>query len=215
MAQALTLPVRSSAALVAAVAWVGLAVQFDASFGRAGSVALTIWTMLRFFTVLANLFSAVLFTGMALGKRAWARPFVVGGAMVTMLLVGIIYAGLLRGLIALSGGAKLADFLLHTVTPILVPLFWLLFTPKGRLRWRDPFLWAAFPLAYLPYALARGVTDGVYAYPFINVTRLGGMRVAFNAVAIAIGFVIVSFALIGFDHLLGRRSPLAGPAPPA
>jgi hypothetical protein len=171
--------------------------------------------MLRFFTILANLLCAILFAGVALGNGAWARPFVTGGATVTMLRVGIVYAVLLRGLIALSGGAKLADFLLHTVTPILVSLFWLLFASKGRLRWQYPWLWAVLPLAYLPYALARGAVDGVYAYPFINVARLGGMQVALNALAIAFGFVVASCALVGFDHLLGRRSPLAGPSTPA
>ena len=212
MADQLTPPARRWAALVAAVAWTGLAVQFDASFGRVGSVAVTLWTLLRFFTILANLSSAILFTGIVLGRRACARSFVTGGAMVMMLLVGITYAALLRGLIVLSGGAKLADVLLHTVTPILVPLFWLLFTPKGRLRWRDPLLWAALPLAYLPYALMRGVADGVYAYPFIDLTRIGVARVALNALGIAIGFEVVSFALVGFDHWLGRRTPLAGAA---
>jgi hypothetical protein len=36
------------------------------------------------------------------------------------MLVGIVYWLLLRGLLELSGGALMADALLHTVVPILV-----------------------------------------------------------------------------------------------
>ena len=196
---------RWAAALVAASAWIGIAVQFDASLRTVGSIAGTAWTMALFFTVIANLATAILFTGIAWGKESYAQPVVTGGATVIMLLVGITYALLLRGLIELSGGAKLADFLLHSVTPVLVPLFWLAFAPKGLLRWRDPWLWAAAPLLYLPYALARGAIGGRYAYPFIDVARIGGAQVALNALGLAVAFVGASFALVALDHELGRR----------
>jgi len=195
---------RWSAAIIAAVGWLGLAVQFEASFLRVGSVAGTAWGMLRFFTIIANLSSAILFTGVAWRPTAFLRPFAVGGAAACMLLVGITYAILLRGLIPLSGGAKLADFLLHTATPILVPLFWLLFVPRGRLRWRDPSLWAILPLLYLPYALVRGMAEGHYAYPFIDLARIGWTAVALNAMGLAIAFLSVGLAMVALDRRLVR-----------
>ena len=46
---------RLAAAVIALVAWAGLVVQFAATFGQTGSIADTIWILLRFFTVITNL----------------------------------------------------------------------------------------------------------------------------------------------------------------
>ena len=101
--------------------------------------------------------------------------------VLAILLVGIVYGLLLNGLLELSGGALLADTLLHKVTPVLAPLWWIAFAPRGQLSWRDPWGWALFPALYLPYALARGVAEGRYAYPFINVAKFGIGQVLVNA----------------------------------
>jgi hypothetical protein len=202
--------VRYCAALIAGAAWLGIAVQFAASFAKLGSVAASIWSMLRFFTILSNLCVAILFSRIAAGHATANRSFLTGGAAVMMLLVGIVYALLLRGLVLQNGLELFADFLLHTVTPILVPLFWLGFAAKGALRWRDPWAWAAIPLLYLCYALVRGSIGGAYPYPFLDVTRLGWARMALNAFGIAVAFVGASFLLVAFDRWLARRAQRPG-----
>lgn len=195
---------RSSAFLIAAIACLGLALQFDASLPRYGSIALTLWGLLRFFTIISNLLVAILFSGIAAGRTGYERSALTGGAGMMMMLVGVVYALLLRGLTALSGGEIVADFLLHTATPILVPLFWLLFVPRGQLGWRDPWAWSVVPVLYLPYALLRGAVSGIYAYPFLDVARLGGMRVAVNACAIAIAYLAAAFLIVKFDRRLAQ-----------
>ena len=80
---------------------------------------------------------------------------------------------LLRGLLDLSGGALLADTLLHKVMPLLVPLFWLAFVRKGGLALARSFFLGLYPIAYFIYALARGSVEGKYAYPFIDLARSG------------------------------------------
>ena len=125
------------------------------------------------------------------------------------MLVGIVYNLLLRGLLELSGGAKLADHLLHEVVPLLVPLFWLFLAPKGRLTGRDAVWWAAHPLAYLIYALVRGAVDGKYPYPFLNVAKLGGLQVAINCLLIGIGFLVASYGFVWLDRRLAARPLLA------
>jgi hypothetical protein len=195
---------RAAAAIVALVGWIGLAVQVKASIGLTGSAGAALWTILLYFTVLANFASAALFTAIAAERPVSAR--LIGGVTLAMLLVGIIYHLLLRGLLELSGGAALADFLLHTVAPILVPLWWLVFAPKGGLTTRDPPVWALFPLAYFVYGLARGAIEGRYPYPFMNLARLGWGHTLLNALVIAIGFMLAGYALVGIDRLLGRRA---------
>ena len=193
---------RVAAALIALIAWAGLAIQFNATHSAGHSVAETLWILLRFFTVLTNFILAVAMTAVALGKRL--APSLIAGITLAIVLVGIVYMTLLRGLIDLSGGALLADALLHKVTPSLVPLWWLAFAPKGQLRWRDPLLWALYPLAYFPYALARGSAEAKYAYPFIDVSALGWTTVAINAVMIAAGFVLAGMLIVALDRQLGR-----------
>lgn len=199
---------RIAALAVAAVAWSGLGVQSVATFHSTanGDVVMTLWTLLRFFTIWANIVVAVVMSGVALGQR-WAQsPLLLGGATLSILLVGIVYGLLLRGLLELSGGDLLADTLLHKVTPILLPLWWLAFAAKGRLDWVAPWIWALFPLAYLPYALLRGLAEGKYAYPFINVTKLGWGGVAVNAALIALGFIVAGYGVVWVDRRLGRTS---------
>ena len=193
---------RITAALIAAIAWTGLAVQFAATFADNHSIAVTLGTLLWFFTITTNLLVAVVFTAIAASKAV--APGVVGGTTLSILLVGVIYGLLLRGLQELSGGSLLANTLLHVVTPILVPLFWLAFVGKGRLTRRDPLQWAIYPLAYLIYILARGAVTGRYPYPFINVTQLGWPRTALNAILISAGFLLAGYALVALDARLPR-----------
>jgi hypothetical protein len=128
---------------------------------------------------------------------------VIAGVTLAILLVGIVYGLLLNGLRELSGGAALADTLLHKVTPVLVPCWWLAFAPKGMLGRRMPWLWACFPALYLPYALGRGAAEGHYAYPFINVAKLGIGQVLLNSALMGLGFVAAGFALLWLDRRMG------------
>jgi hypothetical protein len=198
---------RTAAALLAVITWAGLAVQFHATFALEGSLGSTLTVLLWYFTITTNLLVAVVFTGIALGRDRFARPSLVGATTLYILLVGVIYGLLLHGLQELSGGSAIANILLHMVTPILVPIFWLTFTPKGNLSRRDPLLWAIYPLAYLFYALIRGEFTDRYPYPFLNVSELGWGRTILHSFLIAAAFLVQSWLFVWFDSLLGRRVP--------
>lgn len=195
---------RIAAAIVAIIAWVGLGTQLQASLALVGDdVPVALWTMLFYFTVITNLLVALGFSWMALARPL--PPFWLGGLVLAILLVGVVYNTLLQGLVELSGGALLADFLNHTLTPILVPLWWLVFARKGGLRWRDPWLWALLPLAYFPYGLLRAGPAGRYPYPFMDVGKLGWGQVGVNAAVIAVGFVVVGYVVVAVDRVMGGR----------
>ena len=194
---------RSAAGLIALIIWVGLKVQFLATFEQNGSVAETLWVLLRYFTVLTNLIAAVALTGIALRISALRAPVLLGGLTLSIVFVGVIYVLFLRGLQELSGGASLANFLLHYASPVLVLLFWLAFAPKGALRYGNPLLWVIYPLAYGGYAVARGAVDGKYAYPFIDVAQIGGVQTALNILLLALTFLAAGFALVWLDRVLG------------
>ena len=197
---------RLTAAVIASTAWAGLGIQFASTYGRSGSMSGTLWTMLRYFTVTTNLAAAILFTGVAASVAACAAPRLLAGIALAMGLVGIVYHTLLRGLLALSGGDAIADRLLHAAMPVMVALFWLAFARKGALGRGDPFLWLLYPALYWLYALARGLADGRYAYPFLDAGRLGWGQTGLNGVWLALGFLAAGFALVGLDAARGRRA---------
>ncbi len=196
---------RTAAGLIALIAWVGLAVQFGAVIELNRSVTETLWVMLRYFTIITNLMAAVVLTGIALGKPAFGSPVLLGGLTISMVFVGLIYVLFLRGLLELSGGAQLANFILHYVSPVLVLLFWLVFAPKRTQRNSNPLLWVIYPLAYGVYALARGAVDGKYAYPFIDVAQIGWPQAATNILLMALSFLAAGFAMMWLDRVLGRH----------
>ena len=192
-----------AAGVIAIVAWVGLVIQFGASMALVHAPGRTLWVMARYFTVLANLAVALLFTAIASRPR-WQPPRLIGGVTIAIVLVGVVYATLLAGLLHLSGGAKIADLLLHRVTPVLVPLFWVGATRHGRLTHRDPAIWAAAPLAYWVYALIRGRSEGIYAYPFLDVARNGWPTTIVIALIIAAAFFAAGHAMVWLDQQLKR-----------
>ena len=188
---------NAAAALVAIVCWAGLAVQFSATYAAQHDVAATLWILARFFTILTNLLVAITMTWVAIGRKV--SPEVLGGLTLAMLLVGVVYLTLLRGLQHPSGAALVADTLLHKAAPVATGMWWLLFAPRAKLRWSAPIWWGLDPLAYLIYALARGQMDGRYPYPFIDVAKLGWLQTALNIGGIALGFILAGFALVWID----------------
>lgn len=161
------------------------------------------WILSRFFTVTTNL--AVAMTWIATGQRL--PPLVLGGMTLSLLLVGIVYGLLLRGLHPLPGPALTANILLHDVSPAMMVAWWLLFAPRSRLKWGAPWLWSLYPLAYVGFVLPRARIDARYPYPFMDLPRIGRVQTAMNPGGIALGFLIVGFFIvwIGSCRPLGSK----------
>jgi hypothetical protein len=103
---------------------------------------------------------------------------------------------------------------LHTVVPLLAVADWALFDRRGRLRPRYAAWWLAFPVAYLAFALVRGLVVHRYPYPFLDVGQLGYGGVGFSAVFFAVAFWLLGILFVGVDRALARRAR-GGPAEPA
>lgn len=197
---------QATAAVIAVVALAGLVLNFIDLHDRLGSAAATLWALLDYFTITTNALVAVLFVLGTIRPDHAFRPTWMAGLALSVLLVGVVNGLLLRGLYRFTPIAHVADVLLHEVTPVLVPAFWLAFVPKGALRLRDPLLWAIYPIGYFVFALARGGLDGHYPYPFMNVAAIGWSRTAINALVIAAGFMATGAALVWLDGMLAGRS---------
>ncbi|WP_427869858.1 Pr6Pr family membrane protein [Leucobacter luti] len=110
----------------------------------------------------------------------------------------------------------LTDNLVHIVTPSLVILDWLLFTPKGRIRWFDPLLWVLIPYAYLAFAVIYGALGGrfesgdTFAYPFLDVATLGLSGVVTWIATLTVALLAVAYVYVVIDRILGRIAGVTG-----
>lgn len=183
------------------------------------------WNALLFYTVLSNLLClgwVVLLVVRTLrdlrrsGTRGLSTPSArwSGAVMMAITVTMLVYLVVLVPSAFVQGGDyrpfSLTDNLIHIVTPCLLIADWLLFVPKGRLRWTDPLLWALIPYAYLAFALVYGGLGGeflpgrTYPYPFLDVATHGVGGVVIRVLVLSVVLVGVGYVYVAIDRLLGR-----------
>jgi hypothetical protein len=194
---------------VALVAWFGVLLQLALSLQLAEangkSVVDGLVAYFGYFTVLTNLLVAVSLSWPLLSPhsapgRWFQRPGVASAIVVSIVIVGLAYHLLLRHIWNPQGLQWLADVTLHYATPLLCLLHWWFAVPPARMRWRAPLAWAAWPLAYLAYALLRGVWLQSYPYPFIDVAVLGYAQTLLNSVGLLVVFLLLGGVLVAIGR---------------
>jgi hypothetical protein len=199
------------AASAALLGWLGLALQLSvviqARQEHGLDIAGGVMNFLSYFTVWTNVLASLALTCAALNMqrgfaKALTRPLSMTGIASCIALVGITYHLLLRGLWHPMGTQLLANNLLHYAVPALFLMFWWLFVAPARAGWRDALRWAILPAVYCVFALLRGAIGGFYAYPFINASQLGYVRVFINTLGMLAGFLIIAAILVWLD---GRK----------
>jgi hypothetical protein len=216
---------RARAALVwravfAAVGWTGLALQFWLLAWPAHPVGqLGVWTLnyFSYFTILTNLLVALVLTlpVVAPSSRAgrWAlNPSVRARATLYLTIVGLGYHLLLSAGSNLQGLGAVGNFIVHYIMPVAALADWLLFTPRGGLRWSDPFGWLKYPLVYFVWTALHGYASGWWPYWFLNLPQLGLARSALVVAALLILLMAVGFAFVAIDRSLARRDRTPAPA---
>ncbi len=163
------------------------------------------FNFISYFTILCNLLVAISLTAPLTAPKSKAGNFfslktVQTAIALNIFIVGLVYNTVLRGIWDPKGWQLVADNLLHVVVPFFYVLYWIVFTEKGTLKWKDGIAWTYFPFAYLIYSLVRGHFVGWYPYPFLNVVNFGYTKVFINA-----GFVLLAFLICGSIFLWADR----------
>jgi hypothetical protein len=200
---------RGCAAVIAGLGWFGMGVQLYFNIQDALvknlPVAGHLIDYFSFFTIETNLLVALVLTiiwARPQGEQFLTRPSVKSALVVYIIIVGVVYAVLLRNLWHPHGVRLLADVVLHDAIPFLYPIYWLVFLPKGTLRWSDPVWWLVFPVLYFLYSMLRGAAFDIYLYPFFDVAQLGFARVGMNGIGLLAGFFGLGVILTAIDHAL-------------
>ena len=200
------IPVIALRLLFSALTLFAIATQFSIHIALGFSAI----NFFSYFTNLSNLFAAVVFGATALlwvkvQKTSHAADLVRGISVVNMVVVGIVFALLLRN-VDLGSLLPWVNFLLHYVMPIVVLLDWLLAPPQIRFTFRQVLLCQVVPLVYLAYILVRGAAVNWYPYPFLNPAKVGGYGgVALYALGISIVFFFSAWILLTLGNRMGVR----------
>ncbi|SBT37464.1 Pr6Pr family membrane protein [Micromonospora auratinigra] len=183
----------------------------------------TVTGLLPYFTIQSNVAVGV-FAGYA-AWRAWRDrpepPSALKGAVTLYITItGTVYHLVLANPASpfamvqpeRAPGEWWGNQFLHTIVPLLAVADWVLFDRRGRLRLRYAAWWLAFPLAYLAFALVRGLIVHRYPYPFIDAGQLGYAGVGLSSLFFALAFWLLGLLFVGVDKGLARRRRTA-PAP--
>ncbi|RZK41352.1 MAG: hypothetical protein EOO90_11730 [Pedobacter sp.] len=182
--------------------WFSLILQFVIRKDSVGN-------FFSYFTILSNLLFGIYLLFLAVFKNTrgaayFSRPNVLSAITLYMIIVGLVYNLVLRGIWNPQGWQLVADNLLHVVNPLLSAVYWVVFLKRGMLTYKGMLNWLIFPLLYLIYSLVRGHFNNWYPYPFLNVTKFGYSQVLINASFVVIAFLLFSVLLIQLDRVLKK-----------
>lgn len=194
----------------ALIGWAGLVLQLFVLiqiFRTQGATALqAAWRFLGYFTILSNIAAAIILT------HSVTHPQSISGlngprfeltTATAIAMVCLVYAVILRALWNPEHWQKLADVILHDITPVLFVVYLVL---RGHaFTWRDALYALIPPVAYVLYAFTRGSFDGWYAYHFLDPTRLSAPRLALHMITLLAAFWITALILIALTLLTKQR----------
>lgn len=163
-----------------------------------------LWHQLKFFTLWTNILLIFLSGFMAL-KRRYIPDSLIAAITLWMLIVFAVWHGLLADGEPRYGFDFYSNALGHTVNPLLLFGIWLAFAPKSALRWRDPAIWLLWPLAYVIYAVTRGILTGFYPYFFINLDELGWGGLLNWSARFLVAFYLAGLLLTALGKTFGGR----------
>ncbi len=162
-----------------------------------------------FFTIQSNLIGVAAFSWLVArpdGPRSRGVELLRAGAAVYLTVTFFVVIVLLPG-VDVQLQLVWVDVVLHKIFPIIVVVDWLVDSPRTRLAMRDIGVLIVYPLIWTALTMVRGAVDPAqwYPYPFLDPKNGGYGQVLITAIAVTIGFVVISAAIIWLGNW--RRGP--------
>ena len=112
-----------------------------------------------------------------------------------ILVVCLVYQVALRKIWNPTGLQMIVDELLHTIVPVFMYVYWLMFQARNLVMWQELRSWLLFPVLYLVWVLLRGYYSGFYPYPFLNMDQLGTGTLVLNISMVLALMLLIMTAL--------------------
>lgn len=183
----------ASAGLIAACGWFGSIGAFHSLSDSFTDLPKGFSLFTLYYTDLAAVLIALLFTAVSLGYRQFAQRFWMGHVFVVAAIMFLMYwffQGIDHFLMS-----PLSQKVAHLFLFPFVAGYFFLFRPETPSRWRFVPYWTFWPLLYTFYALLRGFLTGLYPYHEANFEVQGVFRV-FGMVGVTILFSLVLGAVL-------------------
>lgn len=153
-----------------------------------------------YFTILSNLIVFAYFISKALSAELgengfWTRPETSTAVTVYITVVGIVYHVVLSKIHHPQGLAKIADHGLHSFTPIVTLLYWVVFVSPKKVNYASVPYWLIYPALYFVYTIIHGALTQFYPYPFLDVSKIGLLQSFLNCLVVLVLFTFLSLLL--------------------
>ncbi|SHN11583.1 hypothetical protein SAMN04488057_10714 [Cyclobacterium lianum] len=202
--------------IAAAIVWFAVVAQLCLMLQNTSTdIVSSIVRFFSYFTILTNSLVAIYFSVLAWGKdntrlaRLFHRPGTLTAITVYILVVGLVYQIVLRGIWEPEGLQRLVDELLHSFNPLLVLVFWISLENKNKVEWRLLPYWLIYPALYLLIILLLGEITAFYPYPFVDVSTLGLARVLMNSFYVLMLMLCIAAVLLAVGKYVVKRSMAA------
>lgn len=171
--------------------------------------------LFSYFTIQSNVMCLIM---MAWKLKKEPPALFRGLAVVCISLTFLVYNFMLRPAdftIANMGNLKnISNLFAHYMVPAFVWIDYLLFTPKGGMKWYYPLIWICYPLLYLAYIMliykpmgGTFIVEGEVCkvpYFFLDTEILGIGGVTVWCIAIAAVILLLSYLFLLLDKLLSH-----------
>jgi hypothetical protein len=155
------------------------------------------WNRFSYFTIQSNLIATVTYViaASAIFRKknlgSWFR-YLRGGAVLYMLVTGIVFAVLLKDTALNPHHFDWSNFILHEFGPFFITVWWLLWPSQKPVTATKAFIWLIFPLLWVMYTFIRASITGWYPYPFLDPETAGGTAgVAGYVCGLTVFFIIL------------------------
>lgn len=180
--------------------------------------------LMSYYTLQSNLICLIAFViivVLKLWKRSYKNDiyFLIKGAVtIAIIITAVVYhVALAPNNFAMDSlqnsiAKKMwADTFVHTISPILVIIDYLLFDEKGNMKYYYPVIWLIIPLNYVVYVYTYSNFGGrfysiggskKFAYFFLDYTKIGCKGVVTWILFIALAILAISEIFVLFDRKL-------------
>lgn len=161
------------------------------------SIVEVIIRFFSYFTILSNLIVFAFFISKALSAELgesgfWTKPETSTAVTVYISVVGLVYHIVLSKMYNPKGLAAIADHGLHSFTPLVTLIYWIVFVSSKKVNYASIPYWLIYPALYFIYTIIHGAMTQFYPYPFLDVSKIGLLQSFLNCLVVLVLFTFLS-----------------------
>lgn len=195
-----------SMALVLTIGWILQALIIKDRVTEGMTWGQSIMVSFAYMTIWTNTLLCVTFWCLALEIKNKLTSFEFLNALVVyILIVGIVYHIVLASYWTPTGKLWYTDKIFHTISPIGMWLYWILFVPKRILSYASSLKWLWYPALYATTILVISLYTGQSPYPIFDWNKLSVTEVALNGTITMSTYWVMGMLIIFINNVAAKK----------